>query len=281
MKTLKVPVGSTTLKLYDLGGSGAPVLFSHAASFCGMMWLPVIEKLGLERRIFVVDMRGHGQSVPLEPTEMRWDSMAHDLVEVVDNIKDIVGSKNPIDVVGHSMGGTTLLMAELLNPGLVASLWAFEPILFANAAPERKEVTQMLYEGTLRRKPNFASKQAAKERFLSKPPMDSFAEQCVDLFIEYGLYDSDGLAWLSCRPEVEAQIYLGSGTGVTAKLEEIDFPVRFVVGQDDGDRVPAILGFAATQNTDVEMHPELGHFGPFVAPDLMAKSITAWLTQNQ
>lgn len=269
------------LSLYDFGGAGRPILFTHAASFCAKMWEPTITKLNLDKyRVFSLDMRGHGRS-QTDATSFDWHEASRDVEFVAKEILKLTESEAPLIGVGHSMGGTCLMMAEIQSPGLFEKIWAFEPIMFNEGNEERREITQSLADGARRRKDYFPNLTSASERFASKPPMQFFDADCLAAFIQDGLIETEsGQQRLACLPNFEATVYENAGTGVTARMDDLQSPVEFVVGDVDSDRVPAILGLidsGAESRHRVTNLSGANHFTPFIKPDDISQSINDWL----
>jgi pimeloyl-ACP methyl ester carboxylesterase len=98
------------LRVFE-GGEGPPLLLVHG--FGGAAWnfselAPLLEG----RRLIVPDLPGHGASSPL-PAAPTLAGYADALAAVLDG---------PVDVVGHSMGGTVGLRLAARHPGLVRRL---------------------------------------------------------------------------------------------------------------------------------------------------------------
>lgn len=75
-------------------------------------------------RVLRVDARGHGgSSGTTDPADYRWDSLADDLLAVL----DVVGPGEAVHGVGPSMGTGTMLHAALREPARFASLTLMVP----------------------------------------------------------------------------------------------------------------------------------------------------------
>ena len=111
--------------LHDFGGEGPPLLLTHGNGLNAAMWTTVLPVLQRHRHCFGLDFRGHGasrtQSSPLDVERSR-------LVTEILLAVAVVGDE-PIDAVGHSLGGATLVRTELENPGMFRRMWLFEPVM--------------------------------------------------------------------------------------------------------------------------------------------------------
>ncbi len=272
-----VPVTSSdglTVAAYDLGGDGPDVLLVHATGFCAGVWAPVVEHLD-GFRVAALDVRGHGRSdaPEVEPTNgMSWAGTAADVLAVVDGL----GLERPVGV-GHSMGGASLLIAELDRPGTFRGVWAFEPIVMP---PEvAAGGSNPLAEGARRRRRTFESRQAAYDNFASKPPFAALDPSALAAYVRDGFAEAeDGSVSLRCRPEVEAATYeMGSQHHTFERLGGIDTEVTVVRGREDPFS-PAVFAPAVAEaipRGTLEDHPDLGHFGPLEDPAAIAASIRA------
>lgn len=79
-----------------------------------------------------MDFRGHGDSVVPDGITYDWPGMADDVLAVIDGL----GLSTPVAAVGHSMGGCSIVLAELARPGTIAAAWLFEPILIPSGGGE-------------------------------------------------------------------------------------------------------------------------------------------------
>ncbi len=90
------------------------LLIAHGLYGSGRNWGVIAKRLSDERRVISVDMRNHGASPWFDAHG--YPDMAHDLVEV------IVAQNDPVDVMGHSMGGKAAMVLALTRPDLVNRL---------------------------------------------------------------------------------------------------------------------------------------------------------------
>lgn len=108
-------------------GSGQPLIILHGLFGQSDNWNTLAKRFAeKEFQVFTIDQRNHG----LSPHSEQWnyEVMATDLMEFVDNHQ----LKNPI-LLGHSMGGKTVLFFELLFAGIAKKL------IVADIAPRSYE----------------------------------------------------------------------------------------------------------------------------------------------
>lgn len=261
----------TPVATYDLGGTGTDVVFVHATGFHAGVWTPLIEQLEGVRPT-LLDVRGHGRSAA-PGAGMDWHGTAEDVLATVDALE----LERPFGV-GHSMGGASLLLAELARPGTFRGLWIFEPIVIPPelaAAGDGGE--NPLSAGARRRRDRFPSLEDAYANFASKPPLSALHPDALAAYVAGGFVDDGEGVSLRCRPEVEASTYeMGSRHRAWAHLGELTCPVVVARGSDE---VPGPAGFAPLvaqriPGAALQDHPRLGHFGPLEDPGAMAVAVS-------
>lgn len=273
-----------TVDYLHLGGEIdlPPLLLAHATGFCSTVWRPVAEALADRFSCWALDFRGHGRSTAPDDGDFDWHGTADDVLAVIDAIRSDAGVEGPWFGAGHSMGGAALLLAEQRRPGTLAAVWAFEPIVFPGPVSTGVAGGNPLAEAARRRRSTFESRAAARENYASKPPMDSFDPRALDGYLERGLVDAaDGSARLACEPANEASVYeMGPVHSAWEHLTEVGCPVTVAVGDT---AVPGPAGFAAPvagrlPHGALAPFDDLGHFGPMEAPERIARSIAASLS---
>lgn len=278
---MQVPsTDSLELTVHDLGGAGPPALLAHATGFHGRVWAPFAHQLhGL--RAWAPDLRGHGDSITPPGHRFAWESFADDVLACVEGLgfNDGPGPR-PVGV-GHSKGGAALLLAEQRRPGTFRALWCFEPVVFPPGTASAGEGPNVLAQGALNRRDRFGSFSAATENYSGKPPMNRFDPDALREYVQHGFAaEADGPVVLKCRPADESRIYtMGSSHRAFDHLGEVHCPVLVVRGAIDSPGPAAMAPdvAAALPAGSLEVHDELGHFGPLEDPTGMAASFMAFL----
>jgi pimeloyl-ACP methyl ester carboxylesterase len=247
---------------------------SHATGFCKEVWHPVVEELavmGSRRSIVAWDAPGHGDADPFVPPADWWEFARHSLA--------VLGPcDGPITGVGHSMGGATLMMAELLKPGSFERLIVIEPVIFP---PPFERTEQLpLAEGALRRRDGFSSLEDALDNYRNKEPFLSWDPRALDAYVHGGLARRDGAWWLKCGPRVEADVYRAAmAHGLYGRLQELALPVLVIAGEHSNAFSESFVAELTQRipGAGYVVLPGVSHFVPMERPDLVASEIVSFL----
>jgi esterase len=107
LATLRHPAGATP---------DAPTLvIAHGLYGSGRNWGVIARRLADRREVVAVDMRNHGES-PRHATQS-YPEMAADLAGVIESL-----GPQPVDLLGHSMGGKAAMQLALTRPDLIRRL---------------------------------------------------------------------------------------------------------------------------------------------------------------
>lgn len=265
--------------VHDLGGSGPPLLISHATGFHGRCYLPLAHELAGKVHSIAFDYRGHGDT-PQPDVPVDWERYADDAREVATGLVERHGA--PIDAFGHSMGGACLLMVALREPMLFRRLVVFEPIVFPPGGLRPAEQggddpdSSPMVQAARRRRSVFPSFQAAVDNFSAKPPLNGFTDEAMRAYVEHGFrQEADGVH-LKCTPEVEAATFAtGSQHRTWESLHLITTPTLVVAGKVQPFQpstfaapIAELLPHGAYLQAD-----DLDHFGPMTHPSRVASII--------
>lgn len=274
IKNLKIPSSNgVKVAAYDLGGLGPNLLLSHANGFHGLCWKPVAENLVKRFHCFTFDHRGHGDTPAPKDWKVSWTGYGADAAAVGKSLAEPGG----IIGVGHSMGGATLLLAALKNPGLFRGLLLYEPIVKPDDLRMPANRPNVLADGAERRKSSFKSFEEAIENYASKMPMAHFTPEALDAYVRGGFRKGeDGRVHLKCAPSLEAENFRNAEIPqLWKKMPEIDIPVWVLSGHPEPFQ-PSGFAEAIADRLPKGNHIEysdLDHFGPFVDPVRIARII--------
>ena len=221
----------STLEWHD-GSCEALLLLGHATGFCKEVWRPVVAELrrqGVGATALAWDARGHGSAPPLG-SPVTWWTFGRDLVDLIDELSPTT----PVVGVGHSMGGATMVMAEILRPSLLAGMLLVEPVIIP--PPYGRLDDLPLATMAARRRPTFPSREAAAASYRPKPLFRRWHPDAFAGYLEGALRPHpDGVA-LACPPEVESEVYAASTeTRIFERLDELRAPVRLLLSDHPGE----------------------------------------------
>ena len=265
------------LALYDLSSpdvrSDSPVIvLCHATGFCAQAWNPLAAGLRQHTdgplRIVALDFRAHGRSTAPADGNLSWVGVGRDVRTVLDHF-EVAHAFG----IGHSMGGAALMLAELDQPGTFSGIWAYEPIVIPPDLIENDD-GNYLAKSARRRRPVFDSLDAARANFSSKPPMMTFDPEALAGYLDGGFEPHpDGTVTLRCSPGDEAGFYeMGGKNNAWQRLGEITPPTWIVRGSDAVPGPPTFAPMIAERLPRGQLvdFPEMSHFGPFEAPEVLA-----------
>jgi pimeloyl-ACP methyl ester carboxylesterase len=270
-------VDGVTIAMHDFGGTGSPVLLSHATGFHAHCWEPVAHALNSQHHVAGLDHRGYGDAETVDPTTMTWDQYGLDALAAARHL--YAQHNEPIVGIGHSMGGASLLMAAHAEPHLFKALFVFEPIVFPPPDPDAGERPgSPLPAGARKRRSRFPSFEAAIENFAAKPPMAAFNAVAREAYVRHGFKPTvDGDIELKCLPEHEARTYETGGTsGAWDSLPSITTPV-WVLSGAIAPFQPSTFAITVAERIPASTYvrwDEVGHFGPLEKPELISQYVT-------
>lgn len=260
----------TPWRVWHRGGA-RPVLALHCSLAHSGAWSGLAERLS-GVTITALDQPSHGRSAD-------WDGVEelHCLTTRISaELAESLGQGGPIDLIGHSFGGTVALRLALERPDLVRSLVLVEPVLFATArsaeAPE--------YAAFRAQHLDFAREIKAGNReegarlfHAAWGTGGSFA----DLPEGQRRYILDRIHLIVAQNPVlldDAAGMLGYG-----RLEAVGVPVLLVEGALSPPIIDSVNRELARRMPQVTrlVVPEAGHMVPITHPDAVAAAVMAHL----
>jgi pimeloyl-ACP methyl ester carboxylesterase len=261
--------------VHDLGGRGEPLILCHATGFCGLAYGPLAASLADHFRLWAVDLRGHGDSSAPADGDFDWSGMADDLLAAVDRL-----GLDRVTAFGHSLGGATLLLAELARPGLLEAAYLYEPIVWPVGFAHPGGSNPMAGPAR-RRREVFGSRAEALARYAGRPPLGLLRADALCAYVEHGFTDlPDGTVRLKCRADYEAATFEAETAVTVDRFSGLAPPLTVAVGRRGGDEGPGRLAAGLVEvlgQGRLVGYDHLGHFGPLQDPETIAADVMAAL----
>ena len=203
--TIPLPSRGGDMAALEFGPRDRPVdiVFSHANGFNARTYRTILQPLAHDLRILALDLRGHGASTLPTVIEGRqgWLEFRDDLLALL-----AATCEAPVVLGGHSMGGTSSLLAAAAEPDRVRALALFDPVVMpVEAQPLAANPDSPLLAGALRRRAIFPSRQAAFEAYLGRGGFKTWSEAQLADYVQAGFRETaTGEVTLACAPEWEA-----------------------------------------------------------------------------
>ena len=278
-RMIPLPTRGGAMAALDLGPADRPVdiIFSHANGFNGRTYRTILQPLAQDLRILALDLRGHGATTLPTVIEGRqgWLEFRDDLLALLAAL-----GQGPTVLAGHSMGGTTSLLAAAVQPAKVKALALFDPVVMPSDPPPDAAMLQAspLVAGALRRRAVFPSRQAAFEAYLGRGAFKSWSDVQLADYLAAGLSETQaGEVSLTCTPEWEASNFRTHNYDAWTAFRESRCPIRILRAEQAStfrlEGHEADLG--ADGRITVETVPGTTHFLPMERPDLVRQTLLA------
>ncbi len=241
-RRLSLPVsnrwGEGRMTVLDFGDTKRPVdiVFVHANGFNALTYRTLLAPLSGSLRIWAPDLRGHGGTTLPTGTDGRrgWHDHRDDLVALLDALNG-----PPVVLSGHSMGGTSALLAAAERPDRVASLVLFDPVIWSRWAVAAFQLPLLdrlasqipLVRNAQRRRTAFDSREQAMAAYLGRGAFRGWPEMMLADYLADGLVETPHGLTLACDPAWEASNYAAQSHDPWRALKRLDRPVRILKGE--------------------------------------------------
>ena len=278
-RRLTIPVsnrwGEGEMSVLDFGDARRPVdlVFAHANGFNAATYKSLLAPLSASLRILAPDLRGHGQTRLPTPTEGRrnWHDHRDDLAALLDTLDG-----PPVALAGHSMGGTSALLAAAERPDRVSRLVLFDPVVMPagfhllmaipglGGLPAHWPITK----GAVRRRSRFESAQQALDSWRGRGAFKGWSDQALADYVSGAFIEQpEGGVRLACAPEWEASNYMVQRHNPRRALRRLDRPVH-ILKAEKGSVCTLNTNPRRFPNLTVETVPGGGHLFPMTHVDI-------------
>jgi pimeloyl-ACP methyl ester carboxylesterase len=248
--------------------------FAHGNSFPAQTYGVFLQHLGAHYDVHALAMHAHN---PNYPVRNGWHALTQELIEEIGT-----RHRQPVFLVGHSMGGMLCLMAAKARPDLVRAVvmldapvvagWRAVLLGMAKSAGIDKRFSPARYSE--RRRQSWPDREAAFQHFAAKPMFAAWPPQVLRDYVEYGLVDEPQGVSLRFTREAETAVYRTLPHNIGAMVARgLPVPVGFIGGADSVESRQA--GLRATRKL-VGRHMKLlpgSHLFPMEHPDAAAQAV--------
>lgn len=282
-RRMTVPIanrwGAGDMSVLDFGDPKRPVdlIFCHANGFNAQTYRSILAPLASSLRILAPDLRGHGATtLPTETAGRKgWHDHRDDLVSLLDAIDG-----PPVVISGHSMGGTSAILAAAERPARVSRVVAFEPVIwkrwmtaaFNLPLLEGLAIHFPLVKSALRRRVRFDSREQALAAYRGRGAFKGWSDIMLVDYLASGLIeDGDGFV-LTSPPAWEASNYSSQGHDPWKAMKTSGRPVRILKG-DHGSTCLVDPSPRGLPLVSVEVVEGATHFLPMLRPDIVRDAL--------
>ena len=262
------PVSTCIGQLHvEQAGSGPPAVLWHSLWVDSRSWGPLVDALGVHRRVVTIDGPGYGRSSPI-----RRDFTLEDCAKAAGEVLDRLGITESVDWVGNAWGGHVGITLAVSQPHRLRSLVTI-------AAPptpvgRRQRWTQtyplaLVYRLT---GPNRLITKALFDALLGAKAIAAQPDRAAAMM--RGFRDAD-------RESIRRTIrFMHSWSALTDKLPAVTVPTLLITGDlPDQHWRPADAEAAAATMPDARAVAVTGagHLGPLLLDvDLIAETVIAF-----
>jgi pimeloyl-ACP methyl ester carboxylesterase len=279
--TVLGPAGPLACARWGSGVPGRPTaLLVHGTGFCASVWGAVAIDLARVFDVVAFDRRGHGASAKPDDA-YDFDDFADDVVAIVYAL-----GLDGVYGIGHSAGGTDLLLAAPRRPHGFARLFLVEPTVMdpwdptrdLDSAPGPDRAALERFE---RRRATFPSSVEARHGLEGRGIFSGWREDLLEAYIADGFESlPDGRVTLRCTPTIEGSMLRRIAAAMCGEhqsetfepLAEIRCPVLVVTTEGSSDRYKRMASAVQrlVAETTIENLAGVGHAVPQVDPQRIA-----------
>jgi len=240
---------------------GCPLIILHGFFASARNWRSIAKQLAAERRVYVLDMRNHGNSPHCE--QMDYPAMAADLAEFMDSQQI-----KTADLLGHSMGGKIAMWFALQLPQRVGRLVVADisPVSYQHNFDRTAAALKALPLATL------SNRKQAEEWLTPEIPDQNYRQFLLqNLLLEDGHY-----RWRINLDYFHHNAHFIVEFPDTTGMAAYSHPVLFLAGEHSmyihREAIVALFPLAVISEI-----PGTGHWLHVDAPQVFCRQVAEWL----
>jgi len=282
-RRLTVPIdnrwGSGTMAVLDFGDPKRPVdlIFSHANGFNAVTYRSILVPLASSLRILAPDLRGHGGTrLPTEMIGRRdWHDHRDDLISLLEAFPG-----PPVVMAGHSMGGTSSLLAAAERPGRVSKLVLFDPVIwggltclvFRTPLLRRLGDRIPLVKNARRRRATFDTREQALATYRGRGAFRGWPDTVLIDYLADGLAAVESGFTLSCEPAWEASNFVSQSHDPWRAMKRFAKPIH-ILKAATGSTTQVPDRPRGLPHVTVDTVPDTGHLFPMTRADVVRDAL--------
>lgn len=252
--------------VYEIKGSGVPLLLCHGLMGDGSFWDEIAFKLQQNFCLIIPDLRGHRHSPSSLPFTL-WD-LADDMIAILDAEKIKIAH-----AVGFSMGGMAALRMAIKYPSRVASLGLISTAACQESLKSQRRNIRLAslirMTGPLRIFEAMAKKRMFSQTFLQSNPQE-MEKIMKSMRRQRGPSVSHAITAVFCRDNI------------VPFLKNIALPTLILVGTHDKSTPPK---WSAEMASHIPHHKFVqldgaGHLAPTERPEEVTRHLLDFLFQT-
>lgn len=249
-------------------GSGQPVLLLPGMLAATSFWKEIAKKLSSKFKVISLDLLGFGKSPA--PWNLKYSISDH--ISSINETLEKDGIKEPLIVVGHSMGALLALEMALEKPDLVKKLILISPPIFKSKTEARDNISRFSALHPILLYGNVARVTCLIFCNLLRPltrigvifafkdlPKQVAADTLLHNYFSYSK---------TLENVVENQNFF-------SRISELKIPIKIIYGENDKRIIQENLEELKKMNSriEIEHYPNLGHQLPLQDPQIVLNLI--------
>jgi pimeloyl-ACP methyl ester carboxylesterase len=224
--------GGRAMRSLVWGASRASVMVClHGAGAHAHWWTALMPVLAADRRVYALDLRGHGRSDWVEPPSYQVRDFVSDVTELLER-----SVRAPVILVGHSAGGRVTARLAAERPDLVRALVLLDPRV------NRVEVGNSRWNETFlaeRRGRGHASRESAEASFRVLPEEPGIPAAVSSLLASHAVTERQPGEWALRSDRATLAVSGDRIDGMRDVLARISCPTLFAAGAESHIMTPS------------------------------------------